>query len=205
MNIDWLALFTGLARQEFILGLFFLAVGLVFVLWGLRIYRVLVVVSLVVIGVIICLLLPLTMLYRVLLAILIGLVLSVLGWRLAKISVGLLASIWVAFVLFTVLEAFGVRPEIVLVITLFSVAGVISLIFILFEQIIALVASFEGALLCLAGLVNLAGQSPRLWEQMQPMLLENIFFAPFLVLAITFAGFYYQMAELTRKKTGMSG
>ncbi len=205
MNINWSAIVTEFSRQEFILGLFFLAVGLVFLFWGLRIYRVLVVVSLVAIGVLIALQLPLSMLVRVLLAVPIGLILSVVGWRLAKVSVAILASVWAAFVVFTVFDAFGVRPEISLVLSLVAVGVVISLIFILFEQIIALVTSFEGALICVVGLVNLAGQSPRLWELLQPMLLENFFFTPFLVVAVTFSGFYFQMAELTRKKTGMTG
>lgn len=205
MNINWSAIFTELSRQEFILGLFFLAVGLVFLLWGLRIYRVLVVVSLVAIGVIVILKLPFSTVVRVLLAVPIGLLLSFVGWRLAKISVAVLASFWAAFVVFTIFEAFGVRDEVCLVLCLIAVGIVISLIFILFEQIIALVTSYEGALLCVAGIINLAGQSPRLWELLQPMLLENTFFTPFLVVAITFTGFYFQMAELTRKKTGMSG
>ncbi len=205
MNINWSNLFTDLSRQEFILGLFFLAVGLVFLLWGLRIYRILVVISLMAIGVLVVLQTPLSTLVRILLAVPIALLLCVVGWRLAKVSVAVLTSVWAAFVIFTILEAFDVRAEISLVLSLVAVGVVISLIFILFEQIIALVTSFEGALLCVIGLVNLAGQSPRLWELLQPMLLENLFFTPFLVVAITFTGFYFQMAELTRKKTGMSG
>ncbi|NLX14463.1 MAG: hypothetical protein GXY44_12525 [Phycisphaerales bacterium] len=203
--INWSALLMDLSRQEFILGMFFLSAGLVFLLWGLRVYSILVVVSLVAINTIVCIYLPLLMHYRILLAGLIGLILLFFGWRLTKIYVGLLVSAWAAVIPFTVLDTYGVRPEISLTIALFFVAAVISMVFILFEQAIALVTSFEGALLCLAGMVNLAGQSPRVWDFLQPMLLGNAFFTPFLVVAITFSGFYFQMAEYTRQKTGMSG
>jgi len=77
--------------------------------------------------------------------------------------------------------------------------------FIMFQEVIALVTSLEGALLLLAGLVVLASHSPSFWNHIRPMLTENSIFAPFILIAVTFSGFYFQISEFVRKKSGMSG
>lgn len=192
-------------RRELVLGLVLLGAGLVFMLLGCRLVKVLIAVSFAGIGLLIGLNLPLASPLPLLCGLAGGVGLAVASTFIAKISLAVLGGGWAGYVVMVVLAQGGVSDNAALFAgaVLFLLIG--SLAFVLFEQIVAFVTSLEGALLFTGGLVVFLSHSARAWPHIRSMLTESPLFGPFLVLAGTVTGFYLQLTDVRKKQTGASG
>ncbi len=198
-------LVSTMERQELVLGLFLLGVGLVFMLIGVRIFTVLVAVSFGVLGFGLGQMLPVSELLRWVCGFLGAVGLAVASTFVVKLSVAVLAGGWSGYVVALLAARFGLGEQTALILGGLALVAAASLTFVMYAQIIAFVTSLQGALLFLGGLVVILSHSPSFWNYLRGMLIDNPIFGPFLVLAGTVTGFYFQLAEVRRKDTGTSG
>ncbi len=205
MDLSFSGMINELAGREMMLGIFLAGAGLVFMLMGLRIFKTLIAVSFAVIGFGVGMSIPAADLVRVVLGIVGAVGLAIVGSMFLRFSVALLAGGWAVAVTLHFTEVLELRPDLVILACLFILLAVVSLSFVLYNEIIALVTSFEGALLVFSGVVVLFSQSHSLWTHIRPLFLESILFNAFLLLAVTLSGFYFQEADLRKRQTGMEG
>lgn len=204
MSIDVPFVVDELARQEVFVGAFLVAVGLMFILMGLRLSRLLVALSFGVIGFVLGASLPAPPETRIAAGMVAALGMAGASLWVTQAAVAVLAGMWAGFATFLLVGKMGVDNQIALVTGAVVFAGAISMTFVAFHQVIALVTSLEGTLLFLGGLVALLNQSPVFWGHMRNLLVSTDIFMPFLVLSGTVVGFYTQIAELQKKQTGRS-
>jgi hypothetical protein len=205
MDMSFSHIINELAGREMMLGIFLAGAGLVFMLMGLRIFKTLIAVSFAVIGFGLGMSLPAADLIRIVLGIVGALGLAVVGSMFIRFSVGLLAGGWAVALALHFMDILELRPDVVIVASVFVFVVVVSLSFVLYNEILALVTSFEGAMLIFGGVVILCSQSHSLWIHIRPLFLESVLFVSFLLLAITLSGFYFQTADLRKRQTGMEG
>jgi len=198
-----------LARLELIMGLCFIGTGLVFGLMGFRLFKVLIVVSFGVIGFIIGDSLGSSLGVGGGLELLFGFVgalgLALFSVYLVKISVAILAGGWAGLAVVMVVNQFASSQLLLLVCGLAAFIVVASLTLVMYQEIIIFVTSLEGALLFLGGLAVFVSRMDTLWGHLRRLLLDTPIFAPFLLVAGTVTAYYLQLADLSKKKSGMSG
>ena len=193
-------------RLDLGLGVLLIMAGLVFIVVGGRIFKVLLTLSCGTVGFVACFAaLPWETLPRVLAGVTVGIGLGVASGFLVRSALTLLAGGWAGLVLGTLGSTFGVgdAAEWVLAGAAFIVA--VSLVFIYYQEVIALVMSFEGTLLFLSGMIALLSRVPVLWTPIRPIFQDAPLFSAFAVLAGTVTGYYLQIAEMQKKKLGTSG
>ena len=196
---------SALEMQNAILGLFLLGAGLAFLLMGFRIFKVLVAISFAVVGFVLAASLSQSAAGQVAGGLVGAVVLAFVSTLAVKLSVALLTGGWSAVAVMALVCRMGLSGTPALVLGGVSLIVAVSLTFIMFEEIIATVTSFEGTLLFLAGLVVVMSQSPALWRLTRSLLTDNLLFLPFLVLAGTVTGCCFQLAELREKRSGSTG
>jgi hypothetical protein len=196
-------LFQVTERQDLVLGLFLLAAGLVFMLLGVRIYNVLVSLSLGLVGFVIGISMPVPEPTHWVLGVLMAIGLGLVGTFLVRVGVAVLCGGWAAYALIVVVEGLGAMDTICLVIGGAAMLVAVALTFVMYDQMIALVTSLQGCLLFLGGLAVFISQSQGVWSHFRRMVGENPIFGPFLVLAGTVTGLYFQLTELRQKNTAV--
>ena len=195
-----------LARQEIVVGGFLLATGLLFMLMGLRLSRMLVALSYGVIGFVLGCSVPAPDEARIAAGMITALGLAGASVCVMRPAVAVLAGSWAGFVTFLLVSRLAAVDDPIAL----AVGGVVflaaaSITYVMLQEIIALVTSLEGTLLFLGGLIILMNQSPVFWTHMRNLLVSNAVFGPFLVLAGTVIGYYTQVAEQQKKSAGRSG
>jgi hypothetical protein len=192
------------ARQESLVGVFLGVMGLVFIIMGIRMSRLLVALSFGVVGFVLgaCLAGPTPS--RVALGLVAGVTLCGVSLCTKRPAVAVLAGLWAAMVAMVFLDQLRAGTEVTLLAAAAVFIGAASLAFVSFSEMTALVTSLEGTLLFLGGLMILCNQQSSIWSHLRDLLVSNPIFAPFLLIAGTVAGFYTQMAELQKKQTGQS-
>lgn len=204
--------FTGLldelARQELVLGLVLIGAGLVFMLMGTQMSRVLVAISFGVIGFVVAGFAAgadgddmTWLIYAFAAAILLGAV----SMYFERPAVGVLAGAWAALCVMGYLANMRIPEQVWYALGVVTFGAVIAMSVILYEETVAGVTSFEGAILTLSGCVIFLSEHPAFWRPIRDLLINTPIFAPFLVLAVTVTGFYLQLAKLRQKQSGMSG
>jgi hypothetical protein len=193
-----------LQGQETILGIFFIGIGLVFLLLGVRAVELLITASFAFVGFVIGQMLPLEPAGQWIVSGIAVVLLGVSGWFLTKMSVAILGGAWSGFVLASLAVRFGMPEEAALAVGAIGLIAAIALSFIMFEELVALITSFEGTLLIIAGIVVVLTHFPMTWVRIRPVLVEHPIVTPFFILAGTVSGFYFQLTELRQKETGMS-
>jgi len=191
-----------LANQGFMLGMFLVVAGIVFMLLGVRIFRTLIALSFGGIGYVLGNNLPVSDMMQIVLGIVGAIGMAALSMVATKLAVALLAGGWVGILVFALTTEIGFNEQVVLALSCFAAAAGIALTFILFQEIIAFITSLEGSLLLVSGLATVFSQSPMLWSHIRGMLVGNPVFAPFIIMAGTITGFYLQLADLQTKDTG---
>ena len=194
-----------LAAQDVVLGLFLVGAGLIFMLMGVRIARALIALSAAIIGFVLVGATSLPPAWQLIAGVVAAAGLAVLALFLFKVGVAVLAGSWTGTLAGWTLNTFGAGEQTCLLVAVCSFAIAFSLAFIMFEEIIAFVTSLEGTLLVIAGLVVFLSKSPQLYANFRNMLTTTFFFMPFLVLAGTVTGFYFQLGEMRKKAVGRSG
>jgi len=200
-----LELFHLLERQELVLGAFMVGAGLVFMILGLRIFNVLVAVSFGFAGFVAGRSLPVSELMQWVFGLAGAVGLAIASTFVMKVSVAILAGGWSGCLATAMSGRFGLSEQLALAGGGLALVIVISLTFVMYEQIIAFVTSLEGTLLFLGGGVVLLSHSPSLWNSLRSLLCESVVFLPFLVLAGTTTGFYLQLTDLRQKQSGAGG
>ena len=203
----------SLQGRELVLGLFLIGTGLVFMILGARIFKVLVVISFAAVGFVLGSSLPFVLGSRLpldgVMQVTLGIVgavgLAVASTFLVKVAVAVLAGGWSGLVMAAVAPRLGVGDQLTLVLAALAFAAVVSLTFILYHEIIAAVMSFEGTLLFLGGLVIFLSHHSVIWGHIRATMLDTPFFMGFVLLSGTVTGFYLQMAERQKKQVGTSG
>jgi hypothetical protein len=193
-----------IARQELLVGAFLVVMGLMFLLLGLRISRMLVAMSFGVIGFVLGASVPGPQEARVVLGMLVALGFAGASLWVTRGAVAVLAGLWAGLVCFLFVSKLGLDDQIALVAAAVGFLGAASFAFVCLNELIALVTSLEGTLLFLGGMIVIANQNSQLWTHLRDLLVTNAVFSPFLVLAGTVIGFYAQIAELQKKQSGRS-
>ncbi len=178
---------------------FILAVaGLIYVLVGWRVFRVLIIINCAALGASIGAglggMLGESVLVRVLLAAVGAMVLGASAVRLMKAGVVLCAGVIGGVVGVIVTGVFSPEPTVRLIGGLLGLAGAASLAFVIFDHLVIAVISFQGALMTVAGaLVAIKEQGGFLrffWQKAD----DSAFLVPFCVVALTVVGICVQLA-----------
>lgn len=193
-----------LAHQDLVVGLFLLGTGLMFMVVGVRLSRLLVALSFGVIGFVLGGSIQTSDLARLGLGIVIGLGLSTASLVIVRPGVAVLTGLWFSILALIVMDGLKADQRLSLGIALLAFGVAVSLTYVTFNEMIAFVTSLEGTFLFIGGLIVFLNQSPALWHHVRDLLVNSPIFAPFLVLAGTTTGFYLQLAELQKKRVGRS-
>ncbi len=193
-------------QQELAVGILILGAGLVFMLWGVKLFKSLIPISLAAIGFALGLTTPVSNdLAQWGCGAVAAVILGVGGAYLNKPGVALLAGGWTGVFAASLAISFGLQQKISLGIGLVFLLGVASLAMPLYHQVIAYVTSLQGAMLTIGGLVAILHTFPGLWTGLRTIVVDNDFVAPFFIVSLTVMGFYLQLAETRQLESGMSG
>lgn len=197
------AMLDELASQDLVLGLFLVGVGLIFMIMGVRMFRALVAISFGVVGFVLGGSLPGTEISQIGSGLAVALVLAVCSIFFLKVAVSVLTGGWGGLAAMHVATQMGFSPEFCWIAGGIAACIGISLTFVMFQEMIAVTTSLEGALLFMGGLIVFVSQSPSLWAHFREMLTGNVIFGPFLIASGTVFGFYLQLTEVRQKESGM--
>jgi len=203
-RFNLVSLLDTLASQDVVLGLFLGCAGLVFMLLGVRIAKVLIVISFGIIGFVLGGSVDAPPSARVAIGFIAAIGLGFVAVYLFRLAVAILAGGWLGVAAAAFLTSWGATQEMILIGGLFVFVAVVSVTFILFQEMIAFVTSLEGTLLFLAGLVVFLSKTPTLFVHFRGLLMTSSLFPAFILLAGTFTGFYLQLGELRKKDAGTS-
>ena len=185
--------------------MFLLGVGLLFMLMGLRLTRMLVGLSFGVVGFMVGASLHSSgPEVRVALALVFALAFTVVSLWVPRPSIAVLSGLWAAAGGMLMVGSSGSDGQVQLMVGAVLFAAGASLAFVVSQEMAALVTSIEGTLLFVGGLIVIANQSPALAAHLRDLLVTNSIFGPFLLLSGTIVGFCTQIAELQKKQTGQS-
>lgn len=193
-----------LAGQELLLGFFLAAAGLVFMIFGFRVSNVLVAISFGVLGFVLCALLPLPDDIKLAASFVGAIGLGALSTLTHRLSVAVLAGAWAGYITLMAISEFEIPQQAILGLAAIAFVAGASMTLVAFREVIAFILSMEGTLLLIGGMVVLINQNPMMWSHIRGMMVGNPVFAPFLLLAGTVTGFYWQLSELRQRDTGVS-
>ena len=131
-----------------------------------------------------------------------AIVLGAVSTHYNKPAVILLAGAWAGYAAALMTAHFELSSGIQLGIGLVAAGMAVSMAFIMKREVTAFVLSFEGSLLVVAAAVIFMNQKPMLWASVRGMLMSYPVFAPFVLLAATVTGYYWQMSELRQRDAG---
>jgi hypothetical protein len=199
------AFLDKLASQEAMLGLLLVCLGLAFMLMGFRIFRAIVAISFGAVGFGLGATIPAGPVLQAVLSLAGAVGLAIISVLFVRIAISLLAGGWAAMVFSQLAYDLDWGGYWIWIFAAIVGMGVISLSLIMYQELIAFITSFEGALLLTAGLVILCAQMTSFWSTFRTILATSPIFSFFLILAITVSGFYFQATDIRQKQTGMSG
>ena len=189
--------------QGAMLSLVLLSAGVIFMLMGLRLYGALIMASFGCIGFRLGMLVPVEGWLNWVCAGIAAVALAAVSAYLMRFAVAVLAGGWAGVATAALVQPM-VNEQVSVIAGIAVLIAVVSLTFILFEQIVAFVTSFEGSLIFLCGLTLLMSQRVGTRHIVDGTLGRNGYFAAFLILGGTVIGYYAQMAEDYRKRAGSS-
>jgi len=195
----------GLEGQELVLGLCLLGAGLVFLILGARIFKVLVIISFAFVGLLLGCSLPLDGVLTLVAGVIGAVGLAVVSTFCMKVAVAVLSGGWSALVVVAAAPNLNLGEDPTLILAALAFAVVVSLTFVVYHELIAAVMSFEGTLLFLSGLVIFLSHNSVMWGYFRALMLDTPFFMGFIILSGTVIGFYVQVAEMQKKQAGTSG
>ncbi len=205
MSLSIPHMLQNLESQEPVLGVLLLGAGLVFVIMGARVFRVLMALSFLCIGFAIGGQLPLEPVWTLLAGAVAGIGLAVVSKYFVRVGVALLAGGWLATATMVVAENIQADPLVAMILGGFAFLVAVSLVFILYYEVIAAVMSFEGTLLLLSGMIICLNHYSSAWPRLRSVLVETPALIGFLILAGTVTGYYTQIAERQKRQVGTSG
>jgi hypothetical protein len=204
MGINLAGIFDVLATQEMLLGLFLTGAGLVFMLFGFRVSNALVAISFGVLGFVLCASLPLPEDARLAACFVGALGLGAASTFFVRLSVALLTGFWASYAMLLAIGAWEIPQSAVLIIVGVSFLCGASMILVAYRETIAFILSLEGTALLIGGMVIFASQTYSLAGHLRHLLVGNPVFAPFVLMAGTITGFYWQLSELRQRDAGVA-
>lgn len=206
--LDWFNLRDVLAwisRQDPGLALLLIGMGLICFVYGWRLFRFMITLSLAVMGGVVAGCLgPDDGFAAVLVPIAGAVVAGWIGVRSARISVALAAGGWAAALTLGSLVRIGVAPEAMVVVCAIAFATVAAISFAAIRPCVAFVTSVEGTTLILGGAFILLARWPVYWSCVREAVESNPVFLPFALLAGTVTGYYIQIVDMQQKDTGLA-
>ncbi|HSW44567.1 MAG TPA: hypothetical protein VLM89_03245 [Phycisphaerae bacterium] len=199
------SILRDLEGREPALGLLLIGAGLIFMIVGARVFKILLIISFACVGFFLGSSLPSEPLWQVLAGIGAGIGLAVAAKFFVRAGVAVLAGGWLAAIASFIAAGLGVQSEIVLIVAGMAFLAAVSLIFVVYFEVIAGLFSLEGTFLVIGGLVVLLSNYSGMWLRIRGILLETPMLFAFLLLAGTVTGYYTQIAERQKKHVGTSG
>jgi hypothetical protein len=202
----WTGMIELCERQELAIGVLLMGLGVVFMIMGLRLFKALICLSFAAGGLALGLQVPVSDTLQWVCGGVAAVVLGIASSYVMKLAVAILAGGWAGFLAAALISHLDVGEFVPLSVGGAVLLAVASLTLTLYHQVISFVTSLEGSMLFLGGLIAvLARAVPGVWGELRSMLLTNAIFGPFLVVAGTVMGFYFQWAESRQQESGMSG
>lgn len=192
---DWMQVLQG---ADPIFGVPLLVGGVFLMLFGWRLWRIAVGLTLAAIGYYVGAMLSPTSDLRLAAAWSGALLLGLGGFAPIKYSVAALGGVIGSYAVMMLIEPVGLRGAawwIALVMSLFAVTA---LSWLSRRYVVILLTSFEGSVLLLSGFVAVAMASPSMYGSIKEILTTSAIVVPFLLLVPTTMSFFYQIAEVHR-------
>lgn len=190
-----------LTAQPFSVGVFMACAGVVFLLLGHRVFKVLVSLSFGAVGFVLGSTFGDTLSAQLILGGVCGAAMVAVAACYLRPAVAVLTAGWLALLALQICSQMKFDEIIAYALAVFGFVFAISMTYIMYDEIIAFVTSLEGAFLCVGAVVVFFSRSPMVWATLRQLLVSNAYFGLFLILAGTVTGFYYQLAELRHKET----
>ncbi len=205
MPITLRSLLQEIEHQDPVLGMLLVGLGLVFMLIGARVFKVLMAFSFACIGYGLGQLLPLDLIWTVIAGLAAGVGLAIASRYFVRTGVAVLAGGWFASLVIFTADSMGAAPSVSLVAGGFAFLVAVSLVFIMYFEVIAAVMSLQGSILIISGASILLSRYSNMWFRLRSMFLETPALLMFLLVAGTVTGYYLQIAERQKKQVGTSG
>lgn len=187
------------------IGVLMTTVGVLCLLLGWRLYRVLVLINVAVLCGVIGGWIMGASLLGIIGWLVGGLAGSVLAWRFPDRSSVALGGLLAAYVCGHFLDEARASDQTILIVGSFILLTVIAFGLVNVRHTIIVVTAFQGALLTLWGVINMAYESRRLAEQILDMATPGNVSIPFTVMAVMGIGVFLQISDSNKQKVGLSG
>jgi hypothetical protein len=195
-----------LQSTEALSGLPLVAIGVVLMLMGWRVWKAAVVATFALIGAGVGVALagddPGRQWFFALLG---GVLLGAASYPPANYSICLLGGLIGAGVAHTALTSMWVQGTPLWIAMVLVFAGCTAVAIVYSRQVIVAVTSVEGAVLIISGLVAVVADAPQLFHFFESIARNYWFFLPFLLLVPTVTGFLLQLADAKKHDAGMTG
>ncbi len=194
---EWI---RDLTQLDPALGAILFVVGLVFVLMGWRIFKVLIIVNSAALGMLVGAVvggaIGKSWVWPVVLGLAVAVVFGLLALRVMRAGAVLCAALVGGYVGMIITSGFSDRPEVQLVGGGVALLVAASLAFVVFEHLMIAVLSFQGALLATTGALSAVSEQMGFLRHLREMANDHGFFVPFCVMALTVIGICVQLAGL---------
>jgi hypothetical protein len=196
---------TFLQRCDWLVGLPFIAVGLILALAGWRLWKIAVVVTFASLGWILGLWVAGGSDTAVLYAALGAVILGAASAPTAPYSIAALGGFIVAGIAEITLSELSLTswPLWISIGVCFAAATALSFVYL--RHVIVIVTAFEGAVLLVSGAVAIVSETPSIFNFFRSISTNYWFFLPFLLLVPTVVGCLLQMADVKQRDSGLTG
>jgi len=194
-----------LQRSDWLIGLPFIAVGLILALAGWRLWKVAVVVTFASLGCVLGLWIAGDSNTAIVYAGLGAVILGAASAPTAPYSIAALGGFIVAGLAEITLSelSFVSWPLWISIGVCFAAATALSFVYL--RHVIVIVTAFEGAVLLVSGGVAVVSETPTLFNFFRSISVHYWFFLPFLLLVPTIVGCLLQMADVKQRDSGIAG
>jgi hypothetical protein len=190
---------------EPVLGILMTSIGVLCLLLGWRLYRIVVLINVAVLCGVIGGWIMGASLLGIIGWLVGGLAGSVLAWRFPDRSSVALGGLLAAYVGGHFLNEAQASDQTILIVGSFVLLTVIAFGLVHVRHTIIVLTAFQGALLTVWGAINMAYESRRFSEQVLDMATPGSIFIPFTLMAVMGIGVFLQIADSNKQKVGLSG
>jgi hypothetical protein len=197
--LDWIRI------QDPGMGILLITAGIIFIVYGWRLSHLMIVLSTGGVGAIVALIATeswVTALVCALIGLALGVVCVIKAMRYA---VAILTGLWSAYLIGAMFVRFGAADNLVYLIALILFVSVASVTLTSIRPAVAFITSVQGTILLLMGALIILSSTSTWYGFLQSALADNPIFLPFLLLAGIVSGYYFQLADIQERDSGMAG
>jgi hypothetical protein len=206
--LDWFNLRDVLAwisEQDSGLGLLLVGGGLILLVYGWRLRRFMIAVSLTVMGGVLAGCLgPDGGIASLAVPAGGALVAGLVGFRTTRLAVALAAGGWASTLMLACMVRLGAASEPTIIMVAIVFVAVAALACAAIPPSVAFVTSVEGTILVLAGAMILLADCSSWWSAIRDAVEGNPIFLPFILIAGSVTGYYVQLTDMQEKDTGLA-